>query len=73
MILVESIAMTDNITDPTSRFVFLNDLMMLALSNGGKERSLGEYEALAKEAGFPTVKAFPFFHGQAAIELYKKV
>ncbi|KAL5998626.1 hypothetical protein ACLOJK_009569 [Asimina triloba] len=47
------------------------EVWMIANFDGGKERSLGEYEALAKRGGFCDMKAFPMSNGLAAIEFYK--
>ncbi|KAL5998622.1 hypothetical protein ACLOJK_009565 [Asimina triloba] len=47
------------------------EVWMIANFGGGKERSLGEYEALAKMGGFCDMKAFHMSNGLAAIEFYK--
>ncbi|KAL5998620.1 hypothetical protein ACLOJK_009563 [Asimina triloba] len=47
------------------------EVWMIANFSGGKERSLEEYEALAKMGGFCDMKAFLMPDGLAAIEFYK--
>ena len=49
----------------------IHDIWMIANFDGGKERSLGEYEALAKMSGFCDIKAFHMPDGLAAIEFHK--
>nr|WMY23415.1 COMT protein [Stephania japonica] len=53
------------------RLAFTLDAMMLVYRDGGKERTLVEYEELGKRAGFHGMKAFPCSLGIVAIELQK--
>eukprot|EP00268_Persea_americana_P045640 TRINITY_DN46633_c0_g1_i1.p1 TRINITY_DN46633_c0_g1~~TRINITY_DN46633_c0_g1_i1.p1 ORF type:complete len:349 (+),score=53.39 TRINITY_DN46633_c0_g1_i1:52-1098(+) len=72
VIIVEFILPTETTTDPISRRIISADLLMLAVNEGGKERTFQEFQALGKQSGFPVVKAFPCFHGISVIEFYKK-
>jgi SAM-dependent methyltransferase len=52
VLVVESLLDT---ADPSGRlFAALSDLTMLVLTDGGRERTAAEYEALLREAGFHT-------------------
>nr|XP_011460531.1 PREDICTED: (S)-scoulerine 9-O-methyltransferase-like isoform X1 [Fragaria vesca subsp. vesca] len=46
------------------------DIAMMTLCNG-KERTISEYDALAKSVGFVQTKAFPICHGTYVIEFLK--
>lgn len=72
VIVVEFVMPTDAATDPVSRRIISADLLMLAVNEGGKERTLKEFEGLANESGFVAIKAFPCSHGISVIEFYKK-
>ncbi|XP_058105070.1 desmethyl-yatein O-methyltransferase-like [Magnolia sinica] len=71
VVIVEFILPLDAATDTISRRIISADLMMLAINEGGKERTFREFEVLAKESGFPAIKAFPCSHGISVIEFYK--
>ncbi|KAJ6797315.1 tricetin 3',4',5'-O-trimethyltransferase-like [Iris pallida] len=47
------------------------DVLMLAITTGGKERSEKEFESLAKEAGFSGIKAFCSYGSSWVLEFYK--
>ncbi|KAF5442077.1 hypothetical protein F2P56_037048, partial [Juglans regia] len=52
--------------------VLKEDLYMMLLMAGGKERTLAEFDHLAKAVGFTKMKVFPMPHGSVhVIELYK--
>ncbi|RWR89530.1 5'-desmethyl-yatein O-methyltransferase [Cinnamomum micranthum f. kanehirae] len=72
VIIVEFVLPTETTTDPISRRIIGSDLVMLAVNEGGKERTFQEFQALGKQSGFPVVKAFPCSHGISVIEFYKK-
>ena len=44
-----------NYNDEGSKSVMSSDMMMLLISPSGKERTIKEYYALAKEAGFTSL------------------
>ncbi|KAK1351805.1 Caffeic acid 3-O-methyltransferase [Heracleum sosnowskyi] len=50
-----------------------NDMIMLALNPGGKERSLKEFEALAKQSGFAAVQFICNAAVYSVLEFHKKV
>ncbi|KAJ6797317.1 tricetin 3',4',5'-O-trimethyltransferase-like [Iris pallida] len=47
------------------------DLLMLAITTGGKERTVKEFEYLAKEAGFSGSKAICSYANSWVLEFYK--
>ncbi|KAK9131121.1 hypothetical protein Sjap_011608 [Stephania japonica] len=47
------------------------DLLMMNLSPGGKERTLAQYEDLARAGGFSKIKAFPISQGLHVLEFLK--
>ncbi|KAJ6797314.1 tricetin 3',4',5'-O-trimethyltransferase-like [Iris pallida] len=47
------------------------DLLMFAITAGGKERSEKEFESLAKQAGFSGIKAFCSYGSSWVLEFYK--
>ncbi|KAL8108454.1 caffeic acid 3-O-methyltransferase-like [Apium graveolens] len=74
VIIIESIMPEYSDTDS---LVKLNnacdvDMVMLALNPGGKERSLKEFEELAKESGFAAVKLMCSAGFYSVLEFYKK-
>ena len=48
------------------------DLIMLAINPGGKERSIKEFEALAKESGFAAVELICSVSVYNVLEFHKK-
>lgn len=50
---------------------FLLDIIMLAFSVGGKERSEKEYQFLAKAGGFSRLKIVCNIYGFSVMEFYK--
>lgn len=52
-------------------YVTASDVLMLAIDSG-KERTLKEYEALAKESGFASVKVICSAAGYSVLEFHKK-
>ncbi|KAL5978098.1 hypothetical protein ACLOJK_029215 [Asimina triloba] len=71
VILVEFVLQSDTNSSKISRSVMGVDLMMLACNDGGKERSLEEFEAVANAAGFPAIKSFQCSSGMTVMELHK--
>ncbi|KAG6493134.1 caffeic acid 3-O-methyltransferase-like [Zingiber officinale] len=56
---------------PEAKSIFQLDLCMVAYSVGGKERTVEEFRALAKEAGFYGFNALPVFAGTWVLEFIK--
>lgn len=75
VIIVESII--PEYSDPDSLAKLNNvcdaDMVMLAMNPGGKERSLKEFEELAKESGFAAVKLICSASVYSVLEIYKKL
>ncbi|KAG6692334.1 hypothetical protein I3843_10G105100 [Carya illinoinensis] len=58
--------------NPETMNVLNEDLYMMLLMTGGKERTLAEFDHLAKAAGFTKMKVFPMPHGSVhVIEFHK--
>nr|BAO79384.1 thujaplicatin O-methyltransferase [Anthriscus sylvestris] len=75
VIIVESIVPENTNTGSSSELsnVMSNDMVMLAVNPGGKERSIKEFEALAKESGFATVELICSVAIYSVLEFHKKV
>ncbi|KAL5982150.1 hypothetical protein ACLOJK_016219 [Asimina triloba] len=58
--------------DAVSRRAASEDVFMLAVLNGGKERMVAEYADLAKAAGFEETTDFPISIGFHVLEFHKK-
>lgn len=72
MVIDVDIAVPDPLgTDELSRSTSGFDLLMMSFCSGGKERTLSEYDDLAKAAGFAEMKAFPVVHGFHVMEFHK--
>nr|WKU83439.1 corynanthe 9-O-methyltransferase [Hamelia patens] len=71
VIVIEMILPTSPENDLLSRAVFFVDIMMLALTSGGRERTLKEFDALAKGAGFIACKLVCQTFGYGILEFYK--
>ncbi|KAG9455447.1 hypothetical protein H6P81_008351 [Aristolochia fimbriata] len=72
VISVEFILPEDITNDPICRQIMYADLFMLAVNEGGKERTLVEFEGLAKESGFAAIRPFPCSGGLSVLEFHKK-
>ncbi|XP_017243910.1 caffeic acid 3-O-methyltransferase-like [Daucus carota subsp. sativus] len=75
VITVESVVNENSATGSLSESnnVLDADMLMMASSSGGKERSLKEFEALAVESGFASVKLICSATIYSVLEFYKKV
>ncbi|XP_078173140.1 flavone O-methyltransferase 1-like [Carex rostrata] len=71
VILVECILPVNPEATPKAQGVFHLDLIMLAHNPGGKERTMKEFEALAKEVGFSSFKANYVYANSWALEFTK--
>ena len=60
-------------TDEVSKTAVCGDLIMLIANPGGKERTLKEYKALAKEAGFTSLDIVCRVSTFCIMEFYKHV
>lgn len=75
VVIVESVVPEYTNTGSSSKLsnVMDNDMVMLALNPGGKERSLKEFEVLAKESGFAAVELICKAAVYSVLEFRKKV
>ncbi|KAK1273929.1 Caffeic acid 3-O-methyltransferase [Acorus gramineus] len=71
VIVVDMILPETPATYATSQGSFHGDVIMLALNPGGKERTEGEFEVLAKEAGFTGFKKVCCVLNTWVMEFYK--
>nr|BEV30395.1 scoulerine 9-O-methyltransferase [Corydalis solida] len=71
MIVVELVLPQVLGNNAESRSALAGDLMMMALSPGGKERTIIQFQNLGKAAGFNKVKSFPVNQGLHVIEFQK--
>ncbi|KAE8777820.1 Caffeic acid 3-O-methyltransferase [Hordeum vulgare] len=71
VVLVECILPVNPEATPKAQGVFNLDMIMLAHNPGGRERYEREFEALAKGAGFASIKATYIYANAWAIELTK--
>ncbi|KAL5998632.1 hypothetical protein ACLOJK_009575 [Asimina triloba] len=73
VIIIEFVLQYDDGINKTGPLPAISsEVWMIVNFDGGKERSLGEFETLAKMSGFCEIKAFPMsIYGLAAIEFYK--
>lgn len=72
MIVVEMAIPQQLENNPETMNVLNEDLYMMLLMTGGKERTLAEFDHLAKAAGFTKMKVFPMPHGSVhVIEFHK--
>ncbi|XP_077248343.1 caffeic acid 3-O-methyltransferase-like isoform X3 [Tasmannia lanceolata] len=71
VIIAEWIASVIPAKDRATNYVFQMDMLMLAYSPGGKERTQEEFEALVKEAGFAGVRFVWCAYGTWIMEFYK--
>ncbi|XP_030536598.2 caffeic acid 3-O-methyltransferase-like [Rhodamnia argentea] len=58
-------------TDLVTRTTFTSDMIMLGMTNGGKDRTLKELEIMARAAGFGALKVACRIHNMWVLELYK--
>ncbi|KAL5992370.1 hypothetical protein ACLOJK_013287 [Asimina triloba] len=68
---VEFVIPTELGTDHVSCYTTGLDLIMMACSTGGRERTVDEYLSLANRAGFADTKIFPIRGGLTVMEFYK--
>ncbi|PIA64691.1 hypothetical protein AQUCO_00100267v1 [Aquilegia coerulea] len=73
IIIVESIIPEFPETNPASNLAFMDDSFMLALCNGGKNRTEKEFEDLSIKAGFPGFKLICCAFNSWIIELSKTI
>ncbi|KAL8102009.1 hypothetical protein AgCh_033786 [Apium graveolens] len=75
VVIVESVVPEYTNTGSSSnlRNVMDNDMVMLAINPGGKERSLKEFEVLAKESGFAAVELICKAAVYSVLEFHKNV
>ncbi|KAK1353207.1 Caffeic acid 3-O-methyltransferase [Heracleum sosnowskyi] len=75
VVIVESVVPKYTNTGSSSKLsnVLGYDMALLALCQGGKERSLKEFEALAKQSGFAAVELICNAATYSVLEFYKKV
>ncbi|KAL3820190.1 hypothetical protein ACJIZ3_006095 [Penstemon smallii] len=71
VIIAESILSDDPKNEPNFLTAIRADVIMLALTEGGKERTEKEFETLAKEAGFKQLKKICCAFDIWIMELYK--
>ncbi|KAG9152075.1 hypothetical protein Leryth_021210 [Lithospermum erythrorhizon] len=71
VILVESILPESPQSDCVSNISFYFDIMMMTYNPGGRERTLKQFEALAKSAGFSAIKPIRQAYFYWVIEVYK--
>ncbi|XP_058093186.1 (S)-scoulerine 9-O-methyltransferase-like [Magnolia sinica] len=60
-------------TDAISRRTATEDLNMIAYTSGGKERTLAEFDKIAKAAGFAETKDIPISLGIHVLEFHKRL
>ncbi|KAG9443019.1 hypothetical protein H6P81_018873 [Aristolochia fimbriata] len=72
VISAEFILPEDITNDPICHQIMYVDLLMLAVNEGGKERTLVEFEGLAKESGFAAIRSLPYSSGFSVLEFHKK-
>ncbi|XP_050370616.1 (S)-scoulerine 9-O-methyltransferase-like [Argentina anserina] len=74
VIVVEYFVLPEELKNtPETMQILADDIFMMTLFNGGKERTIAEMDNLAKSAGFIETKFFPISHGTYAIEFLKKI
>jgi len=72
VIIVEVVTPEEpKINDISSNIVFGMDMLMLAVSSGGKERSLSQFETLASDSGFLRCVIICHAFSYSVIELHK--
>lgn len=73
VIIVESVVPEFPDTDLVSKNIFKVDINMAMINIEGKERTVKEFEALARGAGFMAMKLICCVYGYWVIEFYKMV
>ncbi|KAH0456234.1 hypothetical protein IEQ34_014141 [Dendrobium chrysotoxum] len=71
VIVVEYILSVEPEQTLAAKYVFHFDLIMLANTSGGKERTENEFKSLVKEAGFSDFKSTYIFSGNWVMEFIK--
>ncbi|XP_004308310.1 PREDICTED: (S)-scoulerine 9-O-methyltransferase-like [Fragaria vesca subsp. vesca] len=73
VIVVEYFVVPEIVENATemNKSVFYLDIFMMTTSPGGKERTIAEFEYLAKSVGFVETKIFPLPHGSYVNEFLK--
>lgn len=62
VIIVEMAISQETGNNPKTTSVLMEDFFMMLLMNGGKERTVAEFNDLAKAVGFSETKIFPMPH-----------
>jgi hypothetical protein len=70
LIIVDIVLQTDDYRDQFDDIRMVMDLMMIAQTSGGKERTEQEWKKLLKEGGFPRYKIIKIPALQSIIEAY---
>ncbi|KAL6198454.1 hypothetical protein ACLB2K_028243 [Fragaria x ananassa] len=73
VIVVEYFVLPEELKNtPETMQILADDIFMMTLFDGGKERTIAEMDKLAKCAGFTETTFFPVSHGTYVIEFLKK-
>ena len=72
VIIVESLLPVIPENKVSSQAVFVQDLIMLALSSGGKERTQKEFETLALNSGFSCCEVICRAYNSWVMEFHKR-